>query len=248
MKHEYVNTSGQAAGKFAETSEQVIERIRAISPRVLISFSTGKDAIAAHLAIRDHFDEVVPYYLYLVPGLEFVDESLDYYERTLFGGRRIHRLPHPSLPRMLNAMTFQPPERCSVIEGLQLEEHDYMEANDAIKELAGLPDDAFCASGVRAADSPMRYTHFKKRGAISWNRGLFYPVFDWNKERLATTIERSGVKLPVDYRIFGRSFDGIDLRFLLPIREHFPRDYQRILEWFPLAELEIYRYEKRAQA
>ncbi|WP_245932703.1 phosphoadenosine phosphosulfate reductase [Aquabacterium olei] len=239
---------GGGLSRFSETSEQVIAKVRAMSPRTLLSFSCGKDAIGAHLAIRDHFDEVVPYYLYLVPGLEFVDESLDYYERTLFGGRRIIRLPHPSLPRMLNALVFQPPDRVSVLDRLDMAEHDYKEVTDAIKAELGMGDEVLTASGVRAADSPLRYMHFKKRGAITWTKGQYYPVFDWNKARLAEAIERAGVKLPVDYRLFGRTFDGIDLRFLIQIREHFPRDFQRILDWFPLAELELYRYDKRAQA
>ena len=41
--------------------------------------------------------------------------------------------------------------------------------------------------------------------------------------------------LPVDYEMFGRSFDGIDYRFISPIKERFPDDYARILEWFPMA-------------
>ena len=31
---------------------------------------------------------------------------------------------------------------------------------------------------------------------------------------------------------------------LIPIKQHFPRDYQKILEWFPLADLELFRLEK----
>lgn len=237
----------EARQKFPHTSEQVIAEIRAESSRCLLSFSTGKDAIGAHLAIRDHFDEVRPYYLYSVPGLEFVEESLTYYERHLFGGQRIIRLPHPSLVRMLNAQVFQPPERCAVIEGLDLYEHDYEDIAAGICDQLGWAPETMSATGVRAADSPIRYAHFKRRGAINRNRNTFAPIFDWNKDRLIDAIARSGVKLPIDYRLFGRTFDGIDLRFLYPIKQHFPRDYRRILEWFPLAELEVYRYEKRGQ-
>lgn len=48
-------------------------------------------------------------------------------------------------------------------------------------------------------------------------------------------------QLPVDYKLFGRTFDGIDYRFLKPIKENFPRDYEKIITWFPLAELELFR-------
>ena len=55
-------------------------------------------------------------------------------------------------------------------------------------------------------------------------------------------IEGAGVDLPVDYEWFGRSFDGIDYRFTKPLSEHAPDDFKRLLEWFPLAELEIFRH------
>lgn len=74
-------------------------------------------------------------------------------------------------------------------------------------------------------------------------RRYFYPCWDWKKERLLEELGRANIKLPVDYRVFGRSFDGLDLRFLVKIREHFPRDYRTILDWFPLVDMEIARYE-----
>jgi hypothetical protein len=43
-----------------------------------------------------------------------------------------------------------------------------------------------------------------------------------------------------EYEWFGRSFDGIDWRFLAPIKQHAPDDYARILDWFPLADLEVF--------
>lgn len=93
---------------------ETIDFVRGRQAETLLAFSTGKDAIAAWLALREKFDAVHPYYLYLVPGLEFVEESLDYYER--FFGTKIVRLPHPSLHRWLNSFTFQPPERVAVIK------------------------------------------------------------------------------------------------------------------------------------
>ena len=77
------------------TGEEVIGQVRAACQDTLLAFSAGKDAIAAWLAIRPHFERVIPYYLYLVPGLEFVEESLAFYER--FFGAKIARLPHSRL-------------------------------------------------------------------------------------------------------------------------------------------------------
>jgi len=73
---------------------------------VLLALSRGKDSLAAWLALRDSGVEVRPFHLYLVSGLEFVDESLAEYER--FFRTPIPQLPHPSLYRWLNALMFQP--------------------------------------------------------------------------------------------------------------------------------------------
>ncbi len=230
-----------------ESSEEAVARARSMGSKALLKFSTGKDAIGAALALRRSDFEVRAVYMYPIPGLEFVEESLDYYERSLFGGQRIIRLPHPSLVRKLNGLVFQPPERCRAIEDSELPEYDQEDLNAAaISQLGWSDDDTMTAMGVRAADSPQRYMHFK-RGGVNVAGRRFYPIFDWRKAELVDAISRSGVKLPVDYELFGRTFDGIDLRFLLPLRTHRPADYRRVLEWFPLAELEVYRCERRAQ-
>lgn len=208
--------------------------------KALLSFSCGKDSWAAWLSARDHFD-FQPYYLYLVPGLEFVEDYLGYAEKIL--GKRILRLPHPSFYRWLNFAIFQAPERRRIIHAAGFEAFDYADMRDAVIEDCGLPENAWVADGVRAADSPMRRAALLKSQGINANRRQFSPCWDWNKARLLQELQAANIKLPIDYKVFGRSFDGLDLRFLIKIREHFPRDYTRILDWFPLVDMEIARYE-----
>lgn len=221
------------------SGEEVIASIRQRTDTILLAFSCGKDSIGAWLECRKHFPRIVPYYMYLIPDLEFVETSIRHYEEWF--GCRIMRVPHPSLYRMLNQLVFTPPERCRTIERFSLETFDYSDMQTAIREHLGLGDQCYTASGVRAVDSPQRMLALRKWGAISERKRQFFPVWDWRKARLVEEITAAGVRLPVDYRIFGRSFDGLDYRFLAPIKEHFPRDYERILEWFPLADLEIMR-------
>ena len=41
----------------------------------LLAFSTGKDSIVAWLKLRRYFRKIVPYYLYCVPNLEFIEKT-----------------------------------------------------------------------------------------------------------------------------------------------------------------------------
>ena len=97
------------------TSLAVREKLAADGRPVLLAFSCGKDSLAAWLAMRDMGIEVIPAYLYYVPGLRFVDEELDYFEQKF--QTRIKRYPHPSLYRWLNNAVFQAPERSELHRG-----------------------------------------------------------------------------------------------------------------------------------
>ena len=223
-------------------SAELCAQMAAECDTAILAFSTGKDSIAAWLQMRKYFKRIVPYYCYCVPGLQFVEDSLRYYED--FFGTRIYRLPHRSLFRWLRGYVDQPPRRALVIERANLPgDDDYNDdvIGDMIRNCAGLPDAAYVGTGVRMADSPYRRIGIKTHGAVNHNAKRFYPVYDWVKADMIREIDAAGVKLPVDYRMFGRTFDGLDYRFLKPLKEWYPEDYQRVLDWFPFAELEIAR-------
>jgi hypothetical protein len=206
---------------------------------VLLGFSRGKDSIAAWLALRDSGVEVIPYHLYLIPGLRFVEDSLAYFEE--WSGTKILNLPHPSLYRWLAHAMFQPPDRVRVLEAAAIGVPDYADVNRLIKEHHGLPADTWTCDGVRAADSPNRRTSIVTHGPVNETTRTQKVVWDWRKKHVMDAIGAAQVKLPPDYDWFGRSFDGLDRRFLKPVRDNAPDDYERILQWFPLADLELYR-------
>lgn len=232
------------------TSAEVRASLAAEGRPVLVAFSGGKDAIAAELALQDAGIETVLAHLYYIPGrepgrtLDFVEQGLTDLEQAL--GKPIHRYPHPSFYRWLNNFVFQPPERCEVIEAAQLPIPDYQVMWELIRADLKLPADTWVADGVRAADSIVRRASFARHGVMKAGSRKVSPVADWLKAEVLDRIAAAGIQLPVDYQFFGRSFDGIDHRFLKPISEHFPDDFARILDWFPLADLELFRAERAA--
>jgi len=228
------------------TSSKCIQEIRRRTDIVLLSFSRGKDSIAAWLEVRKHFPRVIPFYCYRIPGLGFVDRSLAYYER--FFGCKIHRLPHPSTYRQLRLLMFQPPENCAVIEAANLEVFNYQDLEDSLRMDLNLGPEVYTATGVRSADSQRRALALRRFGPISDHKKKFHPIFSWNKDDVIRSIEQAGVKLPVDYVMFGRSFDGINAQFLEPLKRHYPEDYAKVLRLFPLAELELLRWQYAREA
>lgn len=209
--------------------------------KTVLAFSRGKDAIATALAIRDKI-EIIPVHYELVPDLDFIDQGLAYYEKHLFG-RRIIRLPHPNMRKHL-AMSFlhQSLANAEVITSARLEVFDHAYLHDKVIEQESLPENIWTAIGVRAADSPMRRTAMNKYGPMRHKTKNWYPIWDWNKERLMDEIKRSGISLPVDYWLWGRSFDGLDVRFILPMKQHLPKDFERLKLWYPMIEADIMRY------
>ncbi|MDY3129967.1 MAG: hypothetical protein SOW20_08110 [Berryella intestinalis] len=225
--------------KGQSTSPEVIAKLKDEDRPVLLSFSCGKDSIAAWIALEDAGIDVVPVYMYIVPNLPFVEKQLSYFESKF--GKRIHRFPHASFYRLVGCGVFQAPERISIIERAQIPVIDYAHIWGAVRDHLGMQD-CWVADGVRAADSIVRRASFVKHGVMKKSSMKVSPIADWLKAEVYEAIERRGIDLPIDYEIFGRSFDGIDRRFTEPMREHLPKDYAVLKEWFPMIEADIVRW------
>ncbi len=230
---------------YFDTSEELNRYIADRSGGVaVLAFSTGKDSIGAWLEMKKYFTRIVPVYMYTAPRLEFIEKSLNYYED--FFETKIIRLPNPSLYRMINALVLQAPENCAIIEDFNFPEFDHDFIHEVVKSDYGLSlESTFTGTGVRARDSLNRWASIKKYGPVNENRKSFFPIFDWDKARLVRELEASKVKLPIDYQLFGRTFDGIDYRFTKPLKERYPEDYERLEAFFPLIGADIFRIECR---
>lgn len=212
---------------------------------IIVSFSRGKDSIASYIQCKRYFKRVHCFYLYSPPGLKFVDESLKYFDEQF--GAHIIQLPHPSFYGFLNDGLMQTWSRWQVSRDMPMPKIDYLDIYRVVREDLRLPSNTPVGTGVRMNDSPTRRTAIKTWGARNVEKGTFFPVFDWNKERLSREIRVSGLKLPIDYDWFGRSFDGLDERFTRVIREKAPDDYEVIRQWYPLVAADHWRMRWRRE-
>lgn len=226
------------------SGREVVRIMRERTDTILVSFSGGKDSLCMWLRLRKAGFKIMPFYMYLCPDLQFVERGLAYYESVL--ETPITRFPHPSLFRLLRESVCASPATDVVLgefrNGEGLWEFNYQDVYAAVKHLRGLPQDTFVALGVRLSDSLFALERVRN-GVIRDDLHVFFPIWDLDKHRLIVEIKRAGVKLPVDYRLFGRSLDGIYRKFTEPIKKHYPDDYERLRQFFPMVEADIQRWK-----
>lgn len=209
----------------------------------MLSFSGGKDAVASWIKLKEHFHTIYPVFYYLIPGLQVVEENLKYYEDIF--QTKIIRVPNPNLFRMLNNAVYQTPQRMKIIESFFFPSYSYDDLFNWVKDDLKLPKNTWVAIGNRMYDNLNRYGSIKKYGAHNDKRKTFYPVYDYYIRDVVKIIADHNIKLSKEYRIWGKSFDGLDYRFIKPLKELYPQDYETILSYFPLLKADILRYEAK---
>ena len=222
------------------TCDDICRKVRERTDTVCLSFSNGKDSLAAWLILRRHFKRIVPVYRYLCPDLEFIERSLTYYEK--FFGAHIHRVPSAYFWRCLNFRFCMTPAQAFALDEWDFRPFTALDACKDVLEDEGLPADTPIAYGWRYTDNMGRQRSLLKNGGINKDGQVFYPAAFLTNTGLMDLLKETGCNLPVDYQLWGRSFDCCRWWFMPALREHYPRDYARIMEWFPLVAMEERRW------
>nr|DAW08927.1 MAG TPA: GMP synthase [Caudoviricetes sp.] len=232
-------------------SPQVVSRLaeEQDGKPAVMSMSFGKDSLAAAIACRRAGIRLTYVHTYVVPPdmsgrlMPLIEEDRRLVEHHL--DCQVHMYPGHCIYAWINRGVYCPPERLGVYEGARLPEPTHEQIWQLILDDLGLPRTTPIIDGVRCADSlprrasmsmtgPDRTTHGVRRVSAVWDR-LNAEVYE--------AIAGENIPLPADYRLFGRSFDGIDARFTGPLREHRPADYRHIIGCFPLAQADLIRHE-----
>jgi hypothetical protein len=195
--------------------------------------------------------------MYAVPGLSFVENAIDYYQQ--YFGCKIYQFPNPSVFDMMRDNVFATPDQADVYDALDYppDIQGTTDLENSIREwCTGLDNPipehagygmAMTATGVRSADSINRMSTIRKYGSVNYVTGQFYPIYDFKKERMVKELREANIALPVDYTIFGRTFDGLDARFIEPLKEYNTDDYEKIKAYFGLVDVDIRRLQHRRE-
>ena len=212
----------------------------------ILGFSRGKDSIAAWLWLRQFFDRIIPFHCASVPHLQFVDESLDYYEDWF--DTPIERCASGDMTKALGSLYYQTPDALDGIWDIRMPSFDNHDVVAVMRKKYSVPN-AWCAFGINMSDSIDRRIYVKKyQGKIDHWRS-FYPCFDWSRKQILEIVRESGIKLPKDYLMANRTLAGVPgIRHMERMKEVCPNDYERVKEYYPLIESQLARNEFRSMS
>ena len=203
-----------------------------VTDSVIVGFSGGKDSIVTLDLCFKYFKNVKPFFMYLVPDLEFQEQMLRRYEERY--NTEIIRLPHFETSEFLKYGSFTMADWNVDIVGI----------NDTYEYLRQTTGIHWIAAGERCADSIVRNAMIKKSGSIDYKRGRFYPIAYWKKQEILEYIKYKKLYLSPEQKSLGFSFRSLAGNELAVIKQLYPKDYEKILKVYPFAEAGVIRFEK----
>ncbi len=186
-----------------------------ISDSVLVGFSGGKDSAACLDLCFKYFKNVKPYFMYIVPDLEFQERTLNYYEKRY--DTEFLRVPHFMLSDFLRYGTYRLPDLdVPMVKTVDL--YNYMREKTDIY---------WIAAGERISDSIIRRAMIKESSSVDFKRGRFYPIAYWNINHVRSYNKQKRLPLSLENKTMGHSFRSLMYEDLSDIKKYFPRDYEK---------------------
>ncbi|MBP2058606.1 phosphoadenosine phosphosulfate reductase [Lactobacillus colini] len=202
-----------------------------ITDSVIVSFSMGKDSIVTLDLCMRYFKHVGAFFMYLVPGLEFQENTLKKYEK--YYGIEILRVPHFENSNFYRYGSFRDPDFTVPLVKIN-DIYAYVRKQTGVEWIAG---------GEKIADSIVRLSMLKHSGSVDVKRRRFYPVMYWHDKEIKEYIKYHRLLYPEFNRKLGFSFHSLAGKELAAIKDIYPKDYQRILKFFPEAQAGVLQYE-----
>ena len=204
-----------------------------------LGFSGGKDSVCAWLQLRKFFDTIIPFHCATIPGMSFREKALRYYEEEF--ETHILRMMDASLTSDLIQGIYQLREDGPFISDQGWHRFDKLELVEFLRATYNLPR-AWCAFGIQASDSQDRRIQCVQYQGRHDSNKTFYPCWDWPHGKIIETVRESGLRLSSEYLYSCRTIEGTpSATYTTILREHFPADYKKLVDWYPLVEAKVCR-------
>jgi phosphoadenosine phosphosulfate reductase len=210
---------------------ETIKKLQGIAQKrdtVICAFSGGKDSLVCLDLCCRTFKNVIPFFMYFIPGLECCEIMLRYAEDRW--GVKVLQYPHWLLTRVIRNGIYCKPTKKDFAGLPEFTTHD-------IYKIVMQDTGVRClVTGAKDSDSMWRRRYF----TITKMPELVFPIKAWNKFDVVSYLKRRDIPIP---QSSGAAAGGVDLSTgsLLFLYKNYPRDFARIRECFPFIDAVIYR-------
>lgn len=202
-----------------------------VTDSVIVAFSGGKDSVVTLDLCCRYFKNVTAFFMYQVSDLSFQEATIRWAEQKY--GIEIERIPHFELSEFMAYGSFRHYDTSVPIIGM----------NDIYKYVRLTNDMWWIAAGERISDSIVRRAMMKKSGCIDDKRGRFFPIANFRKKDILAYIKHHKLKYAPETSSMGHSFRSLAQKDMAMLKQHYPKDYERVKSWFPYVEASVINYE-----
>ncbi|MDR1900982.1 MAG: hypothetical protein LBQ88_01685 [Treponema sp.] len=203
----------------------------------VLYFSTGADAVASYLKLKEHGIKPIMVYHYFIKDLPMVKNYIDYFEKKF--DEHIYQFPSTLWTERIDNALYQPPIRArerfrNNIGHYELDKFTKEAFDRLIADT--LVEDVVFHLGLRYTDGMRRYQHLMKHGASYGNK--FYPIASFQIRDVQNILEKNDCLLPLEYKLWGISFESPRPWNINLIKEHCSETYRQIQKIFPMVGAE----------
>jgi hypothetical protein len=158
-------------------------------------------------------------------------------------GIRVAKMPHPILYDHLNHQDWQPFGKALTLGSFKLGSVSFKLLTGAYLQANGIKDIQYDCNCMKMADSLNRRLLLRNREDVDRKDKIIYLTKYLTDTQCFDYMKEHSIPKTDDYKIFGRSWDGLSYHFLYGVRKYYPEDFETIKSYFPLIEAEIMRYK-----
>ena len=200
----------------------------------MLFYSGGKDSIVLLDLIYPYFDRIVCVFMYFVPGLEHVDNYINW-AKARYPKAEFVQVPHWNLSYVLRTGMYCVPN--PKVKLLKL--------RDVVKAVRLRYGLYYTFLGMKKADGLNRRLMLGTYEVNGYeNKGMCYPLAEWTQKDILAYMKQRGLPEPVRYSKKASSGVGLNLDCFLWMQEHYPGDLAKVLKAFPMSERILFEHER----